>query len=128
MKILLDTHIFLWWVTDDARLSKNVRQIIADKSNSLYFSSASGWEIVIKAQLGRLNLPKNPDKFITDQLNINKISVLPIKLEHVLYIYKLAPLHKDPFDRVLVAQSFVEKLPITTADKQISRYGVEIVW
>jgi len=128
MKVLLDTHTFLWWITDSPRLSARAREVIRDSNNELFFSTASGWEIAIKAQLGRLQLPDNLEQFIVDQLSLNTILVLPIQLRHALHVYTLPQHHRDPFDRMLVAQSQVENLPILTTDPQIAQYDVETIW
>lgn len=128
MKVLLDTHTFLWWITDSPRLSALAREVIRDSNNELFFSAASGWEIAIKAQLGRLQLPDNLEQFIVDQLSLNTILALPIQLRHALHVYTLPQHHRDPFDRMLVAQSQIENLPILTADSQIAQYDVETVW
>ena len=128
MKLLLDTHTFLWWVTDDARLSQAARALIADGRNELYFSVASGWEIAIKAQLGRLQLPDNAPQFVMAQLSLNAIEILPIQLHHALHVYKLPMHHRDPFDRMLIAQSQLESLPIITLDPQINGYEVQTIW
>ena len=128
MKVLLDTHVFLWWITDDPRLSPRARGIIADGANVAFLSAASGWEIAIKAKLGRLRLPDNPEHFILKQLELNAIEVLPVQMSHALHVYALPYHHRDPFDRLLIAQAQLEKLPILTADPQISRYLVEVIW
>lgn len=128
MKALLDTHVFLWWITDDQRLSSRVREIIADGTNEILFSAASGWEIAIKTRLGRLQLPDDPKIFIPEQLELNAIEVLPVQIGHALHVYQLPSHHRDPFDHLLIAQARLEKLPILTADPQISRYPVEIIW
>ena len=128
MKVLLDTHTFLWWITDSPRLSAWAREVIQDSNNELFFSAASGWEIAIKTQLGRLQLPGNLEQFILEQLSLNAILALPIQLRHALHVYTLPQYHRDPFDRVLVAQSQIENLPILTADTQITRYAVETIW
>ena len=128
MKVLLDTHTFLWWITDSPRLSARAREVIRDSNNELFFSAASGWEIAIKAQLGRLQLPDNLEQFIVEQLSLNIILVLPIQLRHALHVYTLPQHHRDPFDRMLVAQSQVENLPILTTDPQIAQYDVETIW
>ena len=128
MKVLLDTHAFLWWITDDARLSSRVRELTGDSTNTLFLSAASGWEIAIKAQLGKLQLPENLERYIADQLSLNGFESLPIQLRHALHIYTLPDLHRDPFDRILVAQSQLEQLPILTVDPQIARYGVDVIW
>ena len=128
MKALLDTHAFLWWITDDPRLSSRVRELTGDSINTLFLSAASGWEIAIKAQLGKLQLPDNLERYIADQLSLNGFESLPIQLRHALHVYSLPDLHRDPFDRILVAQSQLEQLPILTVDPQIARYGVDVIW
>ncbi len=134
MIALLDTHVFLWWITDDPRLSTRVRDVLQDSDNELYFSAASAWEIAIKAQLGRLQLIKESqpaqslEQFMVEQLSLNALVVLPIQLRHALHVYTLAQHHRDPFDRILVAQSRVEDMPILTADAQITRYNVDVIW
>jgi PIN domain nuclease of toxin-antitoxin system len=128
MKVLLDTHTFLWWIIDSPRLSALAREVIRDSDNELFFSAASGWEIAIKAQLGRLQLPDNLEQFIADQLSLNTILALPIQLRHALHVYTLPQHHRDPFDRMLVAQSQIDKLPILTTDPQIAQYDVETIW
>ena len=128
MKVLLDTHTFLWWIADSPRLSARAREVIRDSNNELFFSAASGWEIAIKAQLGRLQLPDNLEQFIVEQLSLNTILVLPIQLRHALHVYTLPQHHRDPFDRMLVAQSQVENLPVLTTDPQIAQYEVKTIW
>ena len=128
MKALLDTHTFLWWVTNNPQLSLTIRSIIADRNNQIFFSVASGWEIAIKAQLGKLQLPDQLELFLTNQLTVNSFVLLPIQLNHALYTYQLSNHHKDPFDRILVAQSQVENLPIMTLDSKIAQYGVTVLW
>jgi PIN domain nuclease of toxin-antitoxin system len=128
MRALLDTDPFLWWITDSPRLSGRVQEIIADGRNELFFSAASGWEIAIKARLGRLEIPGGPERFLTEQLSRNAIQALPIYLSHAVRTYALPAHHRDPFDRLLVSQALLERLPILSADAQISRYPVEVVW
>ncbi len=128
MKYLLDTHVFLWWITDSEQLSDTARQIITAGENTLQLSAASGWEIAIKARLGRLEISGAPAKIIPVQLSANAIESLPIQMSHALHFYTLPPLHRDPFDRMLVAQSQLEALPILTADALISQYDVETIW
>jgi PIN domain nuclease of toxin-antitoxin system len=128
LRVLLDTHIFLWWITDDSRLIANVRDIIADGTNELLLSVASCWEIVIKAQLGRIVLSDKPDKFISEQMSLNAIMSLPILVHHVLNIFKIPSLHRDPFDRLIISQAMTESLPIITSDPVFEQYGIEIIW
>ena len=90
MKVLVDTDAFLWWITDDPRLSLRAREIFADGNNELLFSAASGWEISIKVQIGRLRLPADPESFVVDQLRINAIKSLAIQMNHALHVSDIA--------------------------------------
>lgn len=128
MKALLDTHTFLWWITDDPKLSSHVRGIISDGDNELFLSAASGWEIAIKAKLGRIKLPDKPELFISEQLVHNAIQSLPIQMGHALHVYTLPNHHRDPFDRMIIAQAQLEDLLILTADSRISQYLVQAIW
>jgi PIN domain nuclease of toxin-antitoxin system len=128
MRALLDTHAFLWWILDPARLSPRARDVISDGANELLLSAASGWEIAIKAQLGKIELPDDPLKFTLEQLALNAFTELPVRLVHALQVATLPPLHRDPFDRLLIAQSQVEQLPIVSADPLVARYAVQVIW
>ena len=128
MRALLDTQAFLWWITDSALLSAHAREVIADSGSELFFSAASAWEIAIKAQRGRLQLPDRPGRFIPEQLSLNAFDPLPVELSHALQVYHLPDHHRDPFDRLLVAQSQLEDLPILTADPRFSKYDVQVIW
>jgi PIN domain nuclease of toxin-antitoxin system len=128
MRALLDTHPFLWWIDNDRRLPTRVRTLIGAGSTVLFFSAASGWEIAIKARLGKLQLPGNLAPFLTDHLVLNHVTTLSIHLSHTLHVYMLPALHRDPFDRLLVAQSQLEQLPILTADPLIRQYSVQTIW
>lgn len=105
MKFLLDTHTFFWWVTDNPQLSNIVRGIIANPDNTILFSAASAWEIVIKFRTGKLSLPEEPELYICSRLVANQFESLPIQINHVLQVANLPDYHKDPFDRILIAQS-----------------------
>jgi len=128
MRALLDTHTFIWWVTDDSRLSSTARHIIADSENTLFLSAASAWEIVIKVRLGKLDLPEPPETYIPSRLAVNRFESLPIKMVHALQVINLPDLHRDPFDRIIIAQSQFEKLPIITVDSLITRYPIDVIW
>ena len=127
MKILLDTHIFLWWITDDSRLSARAREMMSKSHNELYLSAASGWEIAIKSRLGRIMLPKKPDMFIANQLALNSIISLPIEMSHALHVHNLPYHHHDPFDRIIIAQAQLEKFPVLSADPQFKKYKINLV-
>jgi PIN domain nuclease of toxin-antitoxin system len=128
MRALLDTHAFIWWVTDDPQLSSTSRTIIADSGNILFLSVASVWEIVIKTKSGKLTLPEPVEEYIPNRLTLNRFESLDIQMTHTLQITTLPNIHRDPFDRILIAQSQVENLPIVTIDQKIAQYSVEIIW
>ncbi|MEZ4837309.1 MAG: type II toxin-antitoxin system VapC family toxin [Caldilineaceae bacterium] len=128
MRVLLDTHVFLWWIANDPQLSSVARQLVTDPQTEPLLSTVSGWEIAIKSGLGRLNLSEDLQTFVAEQLRINTIRVLPIEMGHALHVYTLPHHHRDPFDRMLVAQSQVEKIPIVTRDPLIARYAVNVIW
>jgi PIN domain nuclease of toxin-antitoxin system len=128
MKCLLDTHAFIWLSTDDERLSEKARNAILDMRTSLYLSSASIWEMVIKTALGKLKLPDHPETFIRKQLALAQIHELPVTFKHAFSLQQLPTYHKDPFDRMLVAQASVEKLTILTIDPLIAQYTVKTLW
>ncbi|MEE4264155.1 MAG: type II toxin-antitoxin system VapC family toxin, partial [Desulfobacteraceae bacterium] len=112
MKYLLDTHAFLWFVTDDDKLSSNARSIINNSNNKVYFSAASAWEMSIKVKLGRLTPGEDLEPFIIKQLEENNFSTLSITIFHSIYTSMLPEIHKDPFDRMLIAQSKLEDMPL----------------
>ena len=128
MKYLLDTVTFLWWIMDDPQLSRSAVELIEEGENEILISAASGWEIAIKYQRGRLELPEPPDKFVSDQISINAFQPLPIFMPHVLEASNLPEHHRDPFDRLLIAQSLLEQAPILTSDVIIPLYDVDVVW
>lgn len=126
MNLLLDTHTFLWGLTDEVKLSGRVRTLLP-KSNT-WFSVASIWEILIKVRIGKMSLPAPTGPFIMSKLAFNGVRILPITADHVLRIESLPNHHNDPFDRMLIAQSLEEKLPLATADKVFTRYPIEVIW
>lgn len=128
MKLLLDTHAFLWWVSDDDRLSRRARRALTDEGNEAFFSVVSAWEIVVKTGLGKLRLPETPEKFLLKELERNPFAPLPLHLRHVLRLATLPNLHRDPFDRLLVAQALIEELSIVSGDEQVRRYPAKVVW
>ncbi len=128
MRVLLDAHVFIWWVLDMPNLSDSCREILADGENEILFSAASGYEIAYKADQGRLELPEAPGEYIRSRLAAYGFEPLHIELPHALRAATLPRIHRDPFDRMLVAQAQLEGLPILTADPAISRYDVETIW
>ena len=128
MRILLDTHTFLWWNEANPALSKRAHALLANPRNTLVLSVVSAWEMVIKSQGGKLRLPEPPSVYIPTRAAHYGMEILPVSLTHVLVAESLPPHHRDPFDRLLVAQASVEQMPILSADPQIRRYSVEVVW
>ncbi|MFZ5797694.1 MAG: type II toxin-antitoxin system VapC family toxin [Thermodesulfobacteriota bacterium] len=127
-RLLLDTHVFLWWVTDDANLTAATRRAIADPNNECCLSMVSCWEMAIKSSLGKLRLAKSVERFVTEQLAANSFALLPIELRHAARNEKLPFHHRDPFDRLLIAQAMVEKITIVTADQIFGKYGAKTLW
>jgi len=128
MKFLLDTHIFLWWITTSQVLSQTAQDIIREGNSELYWSTASSWEVAIKYKIGRLPLPQVPELFIPTELAKNRIDSLPIVNDHSFRAGQLPIHHRDPFDRMLIAQAQVENMEIISNDRQINLYDVKIAW
>ena len=128
MRALLDTHAFLWWVLDDPRLSSTCRTFVGDGSNDVLLSAAVAMELSVKAGNGRLDLPEPIEKFVPNRLAAEGFQGLAIELRHALRAGILPWIHRDPFDRLLVAQAQVESLPILTIDPVIAQYEVETIW
>lgn len=157
MRALLDTHTFLWWNLDDPQISSPACEFISDGSNEVFLSAASAWEIAINCARGRLYpvnrdltsknkhhgrqnepvnlaltghlvLPETPDRYVASRVSLHHFLPLPVQLSHALHIFNLPDIHRDPFDRLLVAQSQLEGLPILTSDPEITRYQVDVIW
>lgn len=128
MKLLLDTHVFLWWIGNDARLSGPAREAIADPGNDVSFSVASAWELAIKTGLGRFEPDGDLGPFLEEQIQRNAFQLLPVKLEHAVSVSSLPAHHRDPFDRLLVAQAAVESMTLVSRDPQLRKYDAPILW
>jgi PIN domain nuclease of toxin-antitoxin system len=129
MRLLIDTHVFLWWSMEHgARLSTDARDLLADGSNEVALSVVSAWEIAIKVGGKRMDLPDVVERYLPDRIRHHGFEVMPIELSHVFRAGSLPLIHRDPFDRMLVAQAQIEGLPILTADPAISQYDVETIW
>jgi len=127
MKLLLDTHIFIWWVDEPEKLSAAAISALEDEANELLLSVASVWEMQIKIQLGKLKLSLPLKELVKNQQDTNDLRVSPVALTHVLALDSLPFHHKDPFDRLLIAQCMAEGLTIVTADSQFSAYSVKLL-
>lgn len=129
MRVLLDTHTFLWASASDRRLSARARELLEDASNSVYLSVASAWEIAIKYAHGRMpELTEPPESFVARRMTEYSLDTIEITMDHAFCVAHLPAIHRDPFDRILVAQAQVEGLPIVTDDPNIARYDVEVIW
>jgi PIN domain nuclease of toxin-antitoxin system len=128
MDILLDTHAFLRWVEDDALLSARARSAIAETADRVYLSAASAWELAIKRSLGKLKLALPVDRYVASHLEANGFSWLPIELQDIAVVETLPMHHRDPFDRLLIAQAKARKLAIVSADTAFSHYRIKRIW
>jgi PIN domain nuclease of toxin-antitoxin system len=127
MRLLLDTHVWLWMIARPERLSAEARARLEDPANELFLSAASAWEISIKHRLGKLELPEPPERLVPSRLARDGVTPLPVTVDHALRVAVLPDLHRDPFDRLLVAQAQIEGLVLVTADPAIAGYGAEIL-
>ncbi len=127
MTLLLDTHAFLWWLDDNSRLGPTARAVIADPDNTVWVSAASAWEIAIKTGLGRLEMSEPPEEVLPREIERGGFRSLAISVEHALAVRTLPPHHRDPFDRLLIAQAKVEDLRLVTADRSFADYDVDLI-
>ena len=128
MRLLLDTHAFLWFIMGSANLSVNARALIENPANERLLSVASLWEIAIKTSLGKLALSSPFGDLIPEQLSLNGIDLLQIKVDYLSTLTALPFHHRDPFDRLIIAQSLVEKIPVVSIDGAFDTYGVTRLW
>ena len=127
MKILLDTHIFLWMFLNPSRISANVEFLIKDANNEIFLSAISSWEISIKYSVGKLKLPDAPEIYVPERIKRANLQRLEITHEHTLAITNLPPIHKDPFDHLLITQANVENLTLLSADSVFDKYAVKLI-
>jgi PIN domain nuclease of toxin-antitoxin system len=127
MNVLVDTHVWIWSLADPDRLSKECRKLLSSSRNVVYLSAASAWELAIKAALGKIDLPEPVETYVPTRMARQGITALPVTHAHALRVSTLPPYHRDPFDRLLVAQALVERLPILTADPAFDRYDVSVI-
>ena len=127
MRLLLDTQAFLWLTSAPTRFSEETRGILADADNFLFLSAASSWEIAIKYATGKLPLPIEPNQYVLSRMLRHSVLGLAIEHRHALRVATLPTLHRDPFDRMLVAQAELEDMPLVTADRHLGEYGIPVV-
>jgi PIN domain nuclease of toxin-antitoxin system len=128
MNLLLDTHVFIWAVSDASQLSDKARDLIRDPEHVKWFSLVSAWEMQIKLQIGKLTLEKPLTDLIAEQREQNDLQVLPITLPHILSLSDLPLHHRDPFDRLLIAQAVEQDLVLLSQDAAFADYDVSIMW
>jgi PIN domain nuclease of toxin-antitoxin system len=128
MNVLLDTHAFLWLITGDDRLSETARNTYLNLDNSLFFSAASLWEICIKVSLGKISMKTGWFRTIQNEMTINAIQWLPIEISHCAKVIKLPFHHRDPFDRMLIAQAITENMQLLSLDNRLSAYAIKRIW
>jgi PIN domain nuclease of toxin-antitoxin system len=128
VRLLVDTVTWIWSVSATQRLNQHATELLGDPQHELYFSAASAWEIAIKSALGKLNLPEPPRTLVPQESARLGLRPLPVNQGHALGVFDLPRHHRDPFDRLLVAQARIEGLTLLTADRDIQRYDVPSVW
>jgi PIN domain nuclease of toxin-antitoxin system len=128
VRLLLDTHVLLWWDSEPSKIPPSTLQILENPQNNLWISIVSLWEIQIKTQLGKLKLNLPLQDLVAQQQQINGLQLLPIDLRHVLALEALPYHHKDPFDRLLIAQSIAENLVCVSADSVFKQYAISLLW
>jgi PIN domain nuclease of toxin-antitoxin system len=128
MKLLLDTHAFVWWANEPEKLSSHARECCEDIQNTLFLSVASIWEMQIKLQIGKMKLNTPLRSAIDNQRQTNDLRIMEIEMEHVFALDALPRHHKDPFDRMLIAQANIEELFVVTKDEIFSAYPVKLLW
>ena len=128
MKLLIDTHVFIWLNEESSQLSNKVKALYRSREHEVYLSIASAWEMQIKAQLGKLDLAMPIAALVSKNIQENDIYLLPIDLSHIAQLEKLPPHHKDPFDRMIIAQAMIEEFTIVSIDSAFANYAVPIIW
>ena len=124
---LIDTHVFLWAIKEPARLSRQIANLLTADASKAVLSVASLWEIALKVRAGKLGMPDESDFFVRQAESLG-LEMLPIQVRHVNRVFQLPDHHRDPFDRLLIAQALVEGLPMVTIDPAFRRYGVKVIW
>ena len=127
-RYLLDTHVFLWMAADPDKLSSKVRTLVAGKNSSLHMSAASGWEIALLRHLGRIQLPDDPQRFVPEAMQHLHVAPVAIGFTTAIAAAGLPMIHRDPFDRLIIAEAQKEKMVVLTKDAKFSEYGIPVIW
>jgi PIN domain nuclease of toxin-antitoxin system len=128
VRLVLDTHVLLWWIDGDPRISDRAQALISDADNTVSVSVASVWEIAIKAGLGQLEVPPDLRGYLRRQLARNDFELLPVLFEHAVAVRDLPLHHRDPFDRLLIAQARIERLNLVSRDARMKAYEIDVLW
>lgn len=128
MRALLDTHVFIWWLLDDPRLSPRARAVLQQGDNEILWSAASSWELAIKIARSKLRLPGPLGSYLPAKLREQHITPIPVEHAHAFAVAELPPHHRDPFDRLLIAQARAEGVPLVSNDRQLKAYDVDLLW
>ena len=128
MRLLLDTHTFIWYATDNSRLSTIARSLINNGENDIFLSTASIWEMAIKHSIGRLSFSLPFMEFIRQQLSVSNIGILEINLDQIEVVASLPLHHRDPFDRLIISQAIAEQIPILSVDSVFDNYAIARLW
>lgn len=128
MRLLLDTHTFIWSFSNTKKLSPTAAGELQDSVNEIFVSVAGIWEMQIKIKLGKIVFNDSLENIIIEQQQINRIQILPVQLSHALHLENLPPHHKDPFDRLLISQAIVENMTLVTADTEFAKYQANLLW
>lgn len=128
MRLLLDSHVFVWMHDQPNKLSPAVKNALTDPANQIFLSVASAWELQIKIILGKFGLSDKLENVITQQRQANNLQMIPVELSHILYLENIPFHHKDPFDRILIAQAAAENMTLVSADRHFSNYKVSLLW
>jgi PIN domain nuclease of toxin-antitoxin system len=128
VRYLLDTGVWLWSVGEPSRISKRAREVMADVGLDVFLSAVTSWEVAIKAASGKLRLPEPPDLYIPGRMAAQGLRPLAVSHAHALTVFRLPAHHRDPFDRLLIAQAKVEDMTLISADRMFARYPVQVLW
>jgi PIN domain nuclease of toxin-antitoxin system len=128
MNYLLDTGVWLWSVWEPERMSREAREVLAASAQAIFLSAVTSWELAIKAAAGKLKLPEAPSSYVPSRMVLQGLRPLPVSHQHALAVFGLPLHHRDPFDRLLIAQASVENMTVLTADREFRKYDIPVLW